>query len=96
MGPTLEAKACKVDSNDGQYDSLFTLINRSQVEKKYGGTAEDLKIGEYYPPRFVSDNYFCEESNRNDEAQESKIIDESLDHYKDDDSNMIFYEARSD
>jgi hypothetical protein len=34
--------------------------------------------------------------NVNDEAQKSKIIDESLDHYKDDDSNMIFYEARSD
>lgn len=96
MGPTLEAKACKVDSNDGQYDLLFTLINRSQVEKKYGGTAEDLKVGEYYPPRIVSDNYFCEENNENDEDQESKNIDESLDYYKDDESNMVFYEARSD
>ena len=33
MGPTLEAKACKVDTNDGSYDKLFQIINRSQVEK---------------------------------------------------------------
>ena len=91
MGPTLEAKACKVETNDGQYDLLFKLINRSQVEKKYGGTAEDLKPGEYYPPRFISDNYFCEE---NDEKNEK--IDEKIDFFKDNDSNMVFYEARSD
>ena len=57
MGPTLEAKACNVDTNDGEYDLLFQNINRNQVEKKYGGTAEDLKPGEYYPPKFVSEQY---------------------------------------
>lgn len=95
MGPTLEAKACKVDSNDGQYDLLFQNINRSQVEKKYGGTAEDLKPGEYFPPRFISDNYFCEEI-QEDNEEKGKTIDESVDYFKDTDSNMIFYEARSD
>jgi hypothetical protein len=91
MGPTLEAKACKVETNDGQYDLLFKLINRNQVEKKYGGTAEDLKQGEYYPPKFISDNYFAEEDDEKNEK-----IDENVDYLKDNDSNMVFYEARSD
>jgi hypothetical protein len=26
MGPTLEAKACNVDANDGKYDLLFQCI----------------------------------------------------------------------
>ena len=90
MGPTLEAKACNVSANDGSYDLLFQNINRSQVEKKYGGTAEDLKPGEYYPFKFASDNYFCDEKKN----EEEKI--ENLDNYIDNDSKMVFYEARSD
>ena len=93
MGPTLEAKACKVDTNDGSYDKLFQIINRSQVEKKYGGTAEDLKPGEYYPFKFISDKYFCESPNDN---EEKKIIDDNKDNYYDYDSNMVFYEGRSE
>jgi len=90
MGPTLEAKACNVDTNDGSYDKLFQCINRSQVEKKYGGTAEDLKPGEYYPLTFASDNYFCGE----DENKEKEEVD--IDKYVDTDSKMVFYEARSE
>lgn len=93
MGPTLEAKACKVDTNDGSYDKLFQCINRSQVEKKYGGTAENLNPGEYYPFKFISDNYFCDDSNNEDEK---KIIDDNIDNYYDEDSKMIFYEGRSE
>lgn len=102
MGANIEAKACKVDSNDGSYDALFQLINRSQVEKKYGGTSEDLKPGEYYPPKFVSDNYFCAESNVKEEGNDDKkdekesINNKNIDSFQDYDSNMIFYEARSD
>ena len=96
MGPTLEAKACKVDTNDGQYDLLFQLINRSQVEKKYGGTAEDLKQGEYYPPRFISDNYFCQENIDETEEKKETSVPEDVDSFKDNDSNMVFYEAKSD
>ena len=91
MGPTLEAKACNVDTNDGSYDDLFKFINRSQLEKKYGGTAEDLKKGEYYPFRFISDHYFCENSN-----DKIENIDNSIDNYVDNDSKMVFYEARSE
>ena len=96
MGPTLEAKACKVDTNDGEYDLLFKLINRSQVEKKYGGTAEDLKQGEYYPPRFVSDNYFCQENLDETDEKKETLVKEDIDSFKDNDSNMVFYEAKSD
>ena len=98
MGSNLEAKACKVDSNDGQYDLLFQIINRSQVEKKYGGTAEDLKPGEYYPPKFVSDNYFCGDyiAKEDDEKEKESSNDSNIDFFKDNDSNMVFYEARSD
>ena len=99
MGANLEAKACKVDSNDGKYDLLFQIINRSQVEKKFGGTAEDLKPGEYFPPKFISDNYFCgdyiDKEGDEDEKKE-KNIEKNIDYYHDYDSNMIFYEARSD
>ena len=91
MGPTLEAKACNVDTNDGTYDKLFQFINRSQVEKKYGGTADDLKPGEYYPLKFESDNYFCE----NNKDGEKKIIDDTIDNYYDEDSKMVFYEGQS-
>ena len=92
MGPTLEAKACNVDANDGSYDKLFQCINRSQVEKKYGGTAENLKTGEYYPLTFASDNYFCNDNK--DENKEKEEID--LDKFVDTDSKMVFYEARSE
>ena len=88
MGPTLEAKACNVDANDGKYDLLFQCINRSQVEKKYGGTAENLKKGEYYPFKFVSDNYFCE-TNKDEKIEE----DDNIDKFIDNDSKMVFYEA---
>ena len=91
MGPTLEAKACNVSENGGSYDLLFQNINRSQVEKKYGGTAEDLKPGEYYPFKFASDNYFCEE---NKNKKEENV--ENVDSYFDYDSKMVFYEARSE
>ena len=90
MGPTLEAKACNVSTNDGKYDLLFQCINRSQVEKKYGGTAENLKPGEYYPFKFVSDNYFCE-TNSNENKEEYSNIDKFIDN----DSNMVFYDAMS-
>ena len=97
MGPTLEAKACKVDTNDGEYDLLFKLINRNQVEKKYGGTAENLNPGEYYPPKFISDNYFCEKCLDEDEDEDKeKLINKNIDHFKDNDSNIVFYEARTD
>ena len=97
MGANLEAKACKVDSNDGKYDLLFQIINRSQVEKKFGGTAEDLKPGEYFPPKFISDNYFCGDDKEGDEDEKKeKNIEKNIDYYHDYDSNMIFYEARSD
>ena len=92
MGPTLEAKACNVNSNDGSYDSLFQCINRSQVEEKYGGTAENLNPGEYYPFKFASDNYFCD----NDIEKKEEEADINLDKYIDNDSKMIFYEARSE
>ena len=91
MGPTLEAKACNVSTNDGSYDQLFQCINRSQVEKKYGGTCEDLKPGEFYPLTFASDKYFCE--NSNDKKEEIK---ENIDNYFDSDSKMTFYEARTE
>ena len=90
MGPTLEAKACNVDANDGSYDLLFQCINRSQVEEKYGGTAKDLKPGEYYPFTFASEYYFC--NNSKDEEEEKETDD--VDKFVDDDSKMVFYEAR--
>ena len=96
MGPTLEAKACNVDTNDGEYDLLFQNINRNQVEKKYGGTAEDLKPGEYYPPKFVSEQYFCGKKNNEDNEENESLNENYMDFYKDLNSNMIFYEARSE
>lgn len=95
MGPTLEAKACNVDTNDGEYDLLFQNINRSQVEQKYGGTAENLKPGEYYPPKFISDKYFCGKK-INDEDENETLNEGNIEYFKDSDSNMVFYEARNE
>ena len=43
MGLTLEAKACKADTNDGEYKLLFHYISRSQEDQKYGGSEVNLK-----------------------------------------------------
>ena len=41
----------------------------------------------------MSDKYFCESPNDN---EEKKIIDDNNDNYYDYDSNMVFYEGRSE
>ena len=93
IGPIVEAKACKVDTNDGTYDLLFNSINRNQIEKKYGGNAENLKEGQYYPPKFENEHYFC--GNKEEEEKED-LNNIKIDSYKDSDSNLIFYEAKSE
>ena len=90
IGPTIEAKACKVETNDGQYDLLFQFINRSQVEKKYGGTAENLGKGKYFPPNLCEGNFFCKENCESDNIENGNV-----DFLKDYESNEIFYEASS-
>lgn len=75
IGGTIEAKATKVDSNDGSYDKLFERINRKQIEKKYGGEAEDLKEGEYFPVKFKCDEYFSENDEKKLERTELDYIE---------------------
>lgn len=83
IGGTIEAKATKVDSNDGKYDKLFERVNRKQVEKKYGGEAPDLKEGEYFPVTFRCDEYYA----ASDDDKYGKV---ELDYVEND--GEIFYE----
>jgi len=41
---------------DGNKDDIFTYINRSQIEKKYGGNSED-KTREFFPGFMPSEDY---------------------------------------
>jgi len=40
---------------------LFEQINVEQLEKQYGGEAENLKEGEYFPPKCNSDNFLLKD-----------------------------------
>jgi hypothetical protein len=43
----------------GNMQELWSHINRGQVEKKFGGDAEDLRATDYWPPTCANDKYFC-------------------------------------
>ena len=88
VGPVIEKKAIKIENNDN-CKNLFEIINRDQVEKKYGGNAPDLNIGEYFPLKFINNNYYCEEE-KNENNYHQKV---ELDIYEDNENNEIFYEA---
>ncbi len=45
----------------GEFKDLFEYINEDQIEKKYGGTADDIS-GNFFPPVFPSDNYARDKS----------------------------------
>jgi hypothetical protein len=66
IGPTVEAKATKIENDKGKYTDLFKLINKNQVEKKYGGNAENVEIGNYFPLSFQCNEYYSELDEKND------------------------------
>ena len=43
-------------------EDLFKNINKSQVERKFGGTAENVS-SHFFPPMFPSNNYFTDDDN---------------------------------
>jgi hypothetical protein len=45
------------------YDDLFKIINRTQIEKKYKGFAEN--INKYFPPAIISNDYFVDDDDSN-------------------------------
>lgn len=58
---------------------LFQFINRKQIEKKFGGLAEDVKEF-FFPPIFPSNEYLMENESKEkilvNEEEYKKIIDE--------------------
>lgn len=48
---------------DGNKEDIFTYINRSQIEKKYGGNAVD-KTSEFFPGFMPSEEYLIESQNK--------------------------------
>ena len=91
IGQTIEAKASIIDSNGGTYDGLFEFINRGQLEKKFGGNAENVESGKYFPPSFVYDKYYSENEEKNDKDYLKRC---EVDTFEDDDD--IYYEGYSD
>ena len=91
IGQTIEAKASIIDNNGGTYDGLFEFINRGHLEKKFGGKAEDVESGKYFPPKFVYDKYFSENEEKNDKDYLKRC---EVDTFEDDDD--IYYEGYSD
>ena len=88
IGPVIEAKASKIENNDN-YKNLFEIINRDQVEQKYGGNAPNLENGDYFPLKFINCNYYSEDEKNNNNFN-NKV---ELDIYEDDNTKEIFYEA---
>ncbi|MCQ2815666.1 MAG: SEC14 family lipid-binding protein [archaeon] len=90
IGPTVEAKATNVPEEEGKNTLLFKDINPNQVEKKYGGLAEDLKEGELFPETFKCGEFYSEEDKTN-----GKIFKKcEVESFKKDDEE--FYEIMSD
>ena len=59
--PTFEKKFKFIKKENKS--ELFEFINRSQIEKKFGGTAENIEIGNFFPPNMPSSNYQLEDDN---------------------------------
>ena len=51
-------------SSSGSDEKMWIHINKSQVEQRYGGSAEDLT--EFWPPKIGSVDYFTEQDNAGD------------------------------
>jgi hypothetical protein len=49
----------------GNMQEMWSHINRGQVEKKFGGGAEDLRATDYWPPTCPNDNYSCNPNQKN-------------------------------
>lgn len=76
LNANIEKKIIITQEKDN-YCELFRSINKSQVEKKYGGNAENIYT-HYFPPIFPSNNYFLPEENPEDilvsEQKYSEIV----------------------
>ena len=46
--------------DDQKVEPLLEYCNPSQLERKFGGTLENIAEGHFWPPREVSKNYKCE------------------------------------
>ena len=90
IGPTVEAKATKVNNDEGKYNNLFKNINRNQIEKKYGGEAENLEPGNYFPETFYYPNYYSQ----NDRNDNKFMCNTEIDYFVE--NEEIFYEAISE
>jgi len=47
--------------DDSMKDLIFEQLNKDQVEKIYGGNAEDIKEGEFFPPKYNNENFLLDE-----------------------------------
>lgn len=69
MGVTIESKVCMAEYDYGRFDQVFEFINRKQVEQKYGGEADNVTKGYFFPPKFNCDEYFMDTNEDNDLQQ---------------------------
>jgi hypothetical protein len=58
LNPTTERKIRILNGKD--CDQLWNVINKTQIEKKFGGTAENID-NHYFPPIFPSHHYFSQD-----------------------------------
>ena len=68
--PSTERKIKILKPNN--LNELFFYINPTQIEKKFGGMAEDIKSF-YFPPIFPSNNYLLPNEKKN-----SILLDEEV------------------
>lgn len=82
LDKTTERKIRLINVDQNVNLEVFSFINRSQVEKKFGGDAENInKV--YFPPTFPSNDYFTEYDNPkeimvSEESYRKKINTNSL------------------
>ena len=71
IDPITERKIKLLQGNDCKIE-LFKFINKSQIEEKFGGNAENVK-NHFFPPIFPSDEYF-----KNEDIVEEIIVSEEV------------------
>ncbi len=82
LDKTTERKIRMINVDQNVDIEVFSFINRSQVEKKFGGDAENLG-STFFPPTFPSNDYFTDYDNPkellvSEEVYKKKIQDNCL------------------
>jgi len=64
LDPSTQRKIKLLQGEAEMEREIFKIINRKQIEKRFGGLAENIE-GRFFPPIFPSDEYFTSAEDEN-------------------------------